>query len=241
MHISTAALLHLPLIALFSVPVSVAGAAVPSGEVPDGTCAGTSGVTVVVDLTDVDGEIVVGCATGDPATGRQALLDAGFEVADAPSGLICAINSAPDPCPVTFEGSYWSYWSAEAASDWTAYAVGADSSDPAPGGYEGWRYNDGMTGPGVQPAALDATAAAAPAEEPTEQPAEEPTEEPAAEEPTAEATVSTASPTASVEADSGPSTAAIAGLGAVAVLLAAAVVVVLRRRAGAGTADESRD
>lgn len=218
---STAALLHLPLIALLaSIPVSTAVAAAPSGVVPAGACEGASGVSVVVDLTDVGGDVVIGCATGDPATGRQALLDAGFVVADAPTGMICTINSAPDPCPVTFEGSYWSYWSADAASDWTAYAVGADSSDPVPGGFEGWRYNDGTTGPGVQPAAL----ATAPAQDPT-----------------AEATVATATAAVNVEESSGPSTAAVAGLGAVAVLLAAAAVVVLRRRAGARPADESRD
>jgi len=220
-------LLQLPLIALLvSIPVSTATAAAPSGVVPAGACAGGTGVSVVVDLTDLGGDVVVGCATGDPATGRQALADAGFVATDAPTGMICAINSAPDPCPVTFEGSYWSYWSADASSDWTAYAVGADASDPAPGAFEGWRYNDGTTGPGVQPAALV-------------------TASPSVTAPTADSTARAADATASLAAtadpSSGPSTAAIAGLGAIAVLLVAAGVVVHRRRAGARPADASRD
>ncbi|WP_407342934.1 hypothetical protein [Pengzhenrongella phosphoraccumulans] len=219
MRKTTAALLHLPLIALLvSIPVSTATAAVPSATVPAGACAGTSGVSVVVDLTDLGGDVAVGCAAGDPATGRQALVDAGFVVADAPTGMICTINSAPDPCPVAFDGSYWSYWSADATSDWTAYDVGADSSDPKPGAIEGWRYNDGSAGPSVQPAALAAAAPSATAP---------------AKETVVEAT--------GLDRSTGPSTGTVVGLGAVAILLAAAVVVVTRRRAGARPADESRD
>jgi hypothetical protein len=119
-----------------------------------GGCGGTSGVTVVVDFTDIGGTVEVGCATGRPATGRQALIDAGFTPTNAASGMICAIDSAPNPCPATFQGTYWSYWSGTPGAGWTAYSVGADSSHPAPGGFEGWRYDDGKTGPGVDPAAI---------------------------------------------------------------------------------------
>lgn len=213
MRKTTAALLHLPLIALLvSIPVSTAAAAPPSAAVPPGACADASGVSVVVDLTDLGGDIVVGCAAGDPATGREALVDAGFVVADAPTGMICTINSAPDPCPVEFDGSYWSYWSADATSDWTAYAVGADSSDPMPGAIEGWRYNDGSAGPGVEPAALAVAGSSA----------NEPAPDTLAEAPDAP----------SAAASTGPSSGTVVGLGVVAILLAAAVVVVTRRRAG---------
>ena len=129
-------------------------------KAPSGACHG-SGVSVVVDLTDAGGGVLVGCAAGDPATGRQALVDAGFTVADGPTGMICTINATPDPCPKAFTGSYWSYWSAKPGGTWAAYAVGADSSHPAPGGYEGWRYNDGKSGPSVLPATLQAAARSA--------------------------------------------------------------------------------
>lgn len=95
---------------------------------------------------------MAGCAKGDPATGRDALEAAGFVATDSQPGMICAINAQPDPCPATFEGSYWSYWSATTDGDWTSYQVGADSSDPAQGAIEGWRYNDGSVGPGIAPA-----------------------------------------------------------------------------------------
>lgn len=142
----------------------------------EGACAGADGVTVVVDATDIGGAIVTRCATGDPATGRRALESAGFVVTDAQPGMICAIDAQPDPCPTTFEGSYWSYWHGSAGSDWVSYQVGADSSDPVPGEVEGWRYNDGSTGPGIAPAdvvAAVATQAAAPS--PTPKPSATPT------------------------------------------------------------------
>lgn len=115
----------------------------------DGTC---DGVTVVVDFTDVGGELEVGCAEGEPATGRDALLGAGFTATDSQPGFLCAINSMPNPCPETFDGNFWAYWNSTADSEWASYQVGADSSQPAPGSIEGWRYNDGATPPGIAPA-----------------------------------------------------------------------------------------
>lgn len=110
-----------------------------------------TGVTVVVDLTDIGGELKVACAEGDQATGRDALLAAGFTATDAQSGFICAINDLPNPCPETFDGNFWSYWNATPTGEWTSYEVGADSSAPAQGSIEGWRYNDGSTPPGIAP------------------------------------------------------------------------------------------
>ena len=117
----------------------------------EGACSEEGGVTVVVDFTDLGGGIVAGCASGDPVTGRSALEAAGFVATDSQPGMICAIDAQPDPCPATFEGSYWSYWHGPAGGDWVSYQVGADSSDPVQGEIEGWRYNDGSTGPGIVP------------------------------------------------------------------------------------------
>jgi len=212
----TTALLHALLTAVL-VPLSASTAAAgTAGQVPTpvGACTDGSGVTVVVDFTDVGGEVEVGCAAGDPATGRQALTNAGFTATDASSGMICAINAAPDPCPETFKGSYWSYWSAEPGAAWTAYQVGADSSDPAPGGIEGWRYNDGTSGPSILPAAIQTAT-----KQPTERSAEQPTEK------------------ACQDADPGPTPATLAGIAVGALLLVAAVLVARRRR----TTSASRD
>ena len=139
------------LVALGAAPALASSLAVPSSQAR-GACTDESGVTVVVDFTDVGGEIVAGCAGLDPSSGREALQAAGFAITESQPGLICAIDDQPDPCPVTFEGSFWSYWHSSPDGDWASYLMGADSSDPAPGELEGWRYNDGTTGPGLAPA-----------------------------------------------------------------------------------------
>lgn len=145
--------------ATLPAPASPAPAAVVASAATGDACTGPDGVTVVVDLTDLGGDVEVGCADGDPATGREALESAGFVPTDSSPGFICAVEGLPDPCPEEFDGSYWSYWTAEPAGDWVAQTEGADTTDPVPGTFEGWRYNNGSTGPGVAPAALAGTAA----------------------------------------------------------------------------------
>jgi hypothetical protein len=129
----------------------MAGPAPALAASPTGACTDQEGVTVVVDSTDVGGDIVVGCAPTDPASGRDALEAAGFTVTESQPGFFCAIDERPDPCPATFDGSFWSYWHSTEDGEWTSYLVGADSSDPLPGELEGWRYNDGSAGPGLTP------------------------------------------------------------------------------------------
>ncbi|UFU02083.1 hypothetical protein LQF12_11230 [Ruania suaedae] len=169
---AAAALTTASLAGAFGAPS--AGAEATSAPV-GAACAEGAGVSVVVDFTDVGGDIEVGCAEGDPATGREALESAGFTPEDSQPGLICTIDGLPDPCPEEFDGNYWSYWSAEAEGEWTSYQVGADEADPAPGALEGWRYFDGSEGPGIAPA--DALAVAEPvddADQSTDQGADEP-------------------------------------------------------------------
>lgn len=126
------------------VPAAVSGEACTDGE----------GVTVVVDSTELGGGIEIGCAT-DPATGTEALTLAGFADTRDDAGMICAVDGLPDPCPATFEGSYWSYWYAQDGA-WQAYMEGSDTAVPAAGGIEGWRWSDGSAGPDVDLASLTA-------------------------------------------------------------------------------------
>lgn len=136
----------------FAIPLAASSAA---GEtmIPPPPC--QDGVTVVVDFTDLGGQLETGCAT-DPATGIEALQQAGFTDTRDPAGMICAIDARPDPCPETFAGSYWSYWYGGQDGTWQVWMEGSDTSVPAAGGFEGWRYNDGSTGPGVLPVDLRA-------------------------------------------------------------------------------------
>lgn len=164
---------------------ATAAAETPARAVPvtagdlSGACTDPDGVTVVVDQTDLGGEVLVGCAEG-AATGTEALVAAGFSDTRDASGLICAIDGLPDPCPETFEGSYWSYWYATPDGDWQTYLEGPDTAVPQPGALEGWRYSDGSAGPIVSPAEVVAGAPATedePADEATDEPAVEPAEE----------------------------------------------------------------
>lgn len=139
--------------ALFGAATLLASAAILAGPASADTapeCA--DGVLVVVDFTDLGGEVETGCAEGDPESGRDALELADFTPEDSSPGLICTINSQPDPCPTEFEGSYWAYWQV-VDGEWEASMVGADEADPTPGGIEGWRYNDGSVPPPLPDAA----------------------------------------------------------------------------------------
>lgn len=191
------------------LPARAATDEATAAEVTGQACTDDDGVTVVVDLSDLGGDLRVGCATGDPASGREALETAGFTTTDSVPGMICAIDNLPDPCPEEFDGRYWAYFSAEADGTWTARTEGADTADPAPGTFEGWRYNDGSAGPGVEPAELVATG-------------------------TAEVVMRDDAPAAEDQAaqESGPSTGTVVALGAAVVAVAAAVVLLRRRGAG---------
>lgn len=119
---------------------------------PTGPCTDTEGVTVVVDLTFFDGEILQGCAAGDPANGLEALTAAGFTTTTNTTDFgtyVCAIEGLPElACDQPFEGQYWAYFAGVADGSWASYQIGADTSDPAPGDVEGWSYDDGSA-PGV--------------------------------------------------------------------------------------------
>ena len=201
--------------------LALAGLASPAAAA-DGACTEPDGVTVVVDLTDLGGAVEIGCAAA-PATGTEALQQAGFADTRDASGLICAIDAQPDPCPAEFTGSYWSYWFAEPGGEWQTYMEGSDTAVPAPGAVEGWRYFDGSAGPTVEAA----TVVPAVATDVTTQTSAEPSAEATAE-PSAEAT---AADTASADSSSGVLGWVLGALGAAAAG-AAAVVLVRRRRAG---------
>ncbi|WP_199421507.1 hypothetical protein [Actinotalea solisilvae] len=184
---------------------------------PSGPCTDPEGVTVIVDKTDLGGEVEMGCAT-DASTGTAALQTAGFADTRDDANMICAIDALPDPCPTEFTGSYWSYWTAEPGGAWEMAMLGSDEAVPAPGGVEGWRYSDGSAGPTV-----DAPAA------PTEEAADQAATSGEAEDVDDGTSVTTAEE--EPQAAAGPSPVLLAGVGVVAVLAVAAVLVQRRRSA----------
>src|SRR5690625_2561685 len=206
---------------LLAVDLGLAGLLTVS---PSATAATTEacadGVTVVVDFTDLGGEVEVGCADGVPATGPDALESAGFTPTDAMPGMICAIDANPDPCPEEFDGSFWAYWTTE-DGEWVSHTAGADGTDPAPGDVEGWRYNDGTTAPGVSPVEAAAQAGGLAGEGAGHQ--QDP-EEPAGEDETAEAAAETGT-----NEDAGESSGSAIWIGALIALAAVAALFVIGR------------
>ena len=204
--------------------ISLSGLASPAFAADDpaatGACTDPAGVTVVVDFSDLGGEVEIGCATG-AATGTEALQEAGFVDTRDASGLICAISSNPDPCPAEFTGSYWSYWYASPGGEWISYQEGSDTAAPAPGAVEGWRYFDGTVGPTVVAPALTASAA-----ETAESASEAPTETSAT--PSADGTI-----VATTDASTAEEPVSTLGgwvIGALVIALIVAVVALLVRR-----------
>lgn len=118
----------------------------PASAVP---CAN---VKVVVDFAALGGGVQTGCTSIDPATGIQALNNAGFPTTFVPrqTGFVCTIKGLPNPCTMPTTSAYWSYWHATPGGTWTYSGSGAGSFDPAPGTVEGWAFGAG-TAPSTAP------------------------------------------------------------------------------------------
>jgi hypothetical protein len=136
----------------------VTSVGVPAAHASGG-CSGTSGVTVVVDLSAFGQGIHVGCAAGTPASGLDALHSAGFSTAPVPkygTAFVCRIDGEPDTshesCTNTPPANaYWAYWHAAAgASSWSYESTEADHTHPAAGSVEGWAFGQSAQ-PGVAP------------------------------------------------------------------------------------------
>jgi hypothetical protein len=135
----------------------VAAAVTLAGPAPvaeAAACSGTSGVTVVVDFGSLGGGVQVSCAPGDPASGLAALSGAGYSYSFVPRqpGLVCQLNSKPDPCNGAPTTAYWSYWHASRGGSWSYSTTGAGSYNPRAGTVEGWAFGAGGR-PGIAPPA----------------------------------------------------------------------------------------
>lgn len=203
---------------------AVALAAPASADVTE-TC--QDGVLVVVDFTDLGGEVETGCAPGDPSSGREALELAGFEPVDGSfAGMVCTIDGQPDPCPEEFDGNFWAYWQV-VDGEWVSSQVGLDEADPTPGGVEGWRYNDGSVPPPLPGAdgaeGTDGTEDATASQDATGESAE-PTTDATGDEVSAEATETATE----AEASEGSGTSPALWIGIGVVVLAAVIGLVVR-------------
>lgn len=117
----------------------------PGATYKEGRCAGTEGVTVVVDLDPLDSAVIVRCALGEQQSGFSVLDDARIVHDPGPlAGTVCQIEGLPTQgfpfCWTT--GGFWSYWKAPSAGSPWAYSDFGAGSGPAPaaGSVEGWRF-----------------------------------------------------------------------------------------------------
>ena len=123
----------------------------PQASAATSTC---NGVWVVVDYGSLGGKDTK-CATSH-ANGKAALTSAGFSPY-LDNGMITRILNVPSKPDIN--KAYWSYWTATLKSDgsysgWSYSNLGANSSHPAKGNAEGWRYqslSEGEVPPGATP------------------------------------------------------------------------------------------
>ena len=151
-------------------PLAAAASAVDSAP---GECPDAQGVTVVVDFTDLGGDVVVRCVPGplpDGMTGVRALRVAGFSVKGTiPYGdaFVCRIQGRPAADEdLSYDGedyredchgtppqqAYWAYWYAEDGGSWRYSSQSAAARQVSEGGFEGWAFSlDGTQQPAYTP------------------------------------------------------------------------------------------
>jgi len=99
------------------------------------------------------------CAPISQGTAEQALDAAGFTFAFRPGfpGMICQIDSVPDPCNGAPAHAYWSLWTLR-GGEWTYSRLGAGDATLAAGDITGWAFGAGAP-PRLAAADLDAPTA----------------------------------------------------------------------------------
>lgn len=140
-----------------AVPATASAAGSGPGE-----CRNDEGVTVVVDFTDLGGDVVVRCVRGplpEGVTGLEALRGAGFTVEGTArwgDAFVCRIQGRPagsealeydgesdyhERCQDTPPAqAYWGYWYAADGGSWRYSSESAATRQVTEGGFEGWAF-----------------------------------------------------------------------------------------------------
>ncbi|UYM07040.1 hypothetical protein [Solicola gregarius] len=147
-------------VAVVLAPVAPASAIDDSQGAP-GFCPDDNGVTVVVDMGALGGDVIVRCAPGSQQRdGLEALEAAGFEISGTTrfgDGAVCRIEGRPaadeglavdgndgyqEACvDMPPASAYWSYWGADNGGDWSYSQWGLKNRDAVNGGFEGWSFS----------------------------------------------------------------------------------------------------
>lgn len=201
-----------------SAAILVAGvvALLPQGPASAAACAGSTGVSVVVDSNELGAGISSGCDphVGDDVAAKN-FADAGYALeyskAAGMSGFVCKVNGNPSDGDCTETDAYWSlWWSDGKTGTWTYANRGVASLRIPDGGYVAFAWHKGSgqaAPPDVTPTPRVVEAKPTPSASPTRSTAKKP---PATKKsaPSAPATTSTtAAPSATATATPTPSDA----------------------------------
>lgn len=134
---------------VWATPLAYADDATPvaqpskPGSNPVGACLQSGQVWLYI--VDVDGTVVANQCVGTPSNGEAALQAANVAIGRDKGGFICSLGGRPDPCPASFDGSFWNYWHASTGQPWVFSPKGANEWKPKPGSIEGWCRNSKET------------------------------------------------------------------------------------------------
>ncbi|GGL27208.1 hypothetical protein H9L10_03820 [Phycicoccus endophyticus] len=121
-----------------------AGLLVTAAPATAAACAGSSGVSVVVDTGSA---VTTRCAPGDPASALEALEAVASVVqVETQPGFLCRVDGVPASagCVRTPPAdAYWGFFHAAAGEQWTYSDTGVATFDPPAGSVIGVRYGAG--------------------------------------------------------------------------------------------------
>lgn len=130
------ALLALTFVALMAALPAPARADGTDNEV--GACLAADKVWLLI-TTETD-EVIANECVGNPATGDEAIANAGVPVVLGDMNMICTLGGHPAECPKTFAGAYWAYYQGEPGKEYAYAQVGPAEAKPVGGTIEAWCY-----------------------------------------------------------------------------------------------------
>ena len=134
------------------------GAALPASPASAATCSSATGVSVVVDFSQVGGGIESTCVEGGGGDKASALLEVSHDLTrDAQyQGVVCKIDEAPADAECQTmppADAYWGLFWSDGSGGWTYSSQGVDNLEVPAGGSVGMAWQDGGSNdpPGTAP------------------------------------------------------------------------------------------
>ena len=114
-----------------------------------GACLAQDKVWLLV--VDEAGDALANQCVGNPASGEEALTNAGITLQFGDGRMICTMNGHPETCPAVFDGSYWASYQGAPGKEYTYATVGPAESKPVGGTIEAWCFATAEAGECLPP------------------------------------------------------------------------------------------